>query len=149
VQGGLTATQLVALPIRLNGIQLGRPVEIAVDVERMRAVGLEVLCGDGATRFLPFAATLVRSDEISIASALVLLDESQVDFYRERARTARSLIGVPLRLGARRLGEVSDLVIAADGSIVALDLDGPEGSTRLEVDATVALELLRGGRAAA
>lgn len=77
---------LLSLPVRLHGIQLGRPVDVLIDERGERVVGLEVLCGDGARRFLPFAVARIRPDEIAVESALMLLDERDLDYYRARTR---------------------------------------------------------------
>jgi hypothetical protein len=79
-------SELLALPVRSHGIQLARPVDVLLDATSDRAVGLEVLCRDGARRFLPLPAADVRADEIAVESALILLDERNLDFYRERTR---------------------------------------------------------------
>ena len=79
-------TSLLALPVRLHGIQLGRPVDVLVDEFGERVVGLEVLCGDGRRRFLPFAVAQIGPDEITVESALMLLDERDLDYYRARTR---------------------------------------------------------------
>jgi len=88
-------SSLLALPVRMHGIQLGRPVDVLVDERGERVVGLELLCGDGARRFLPFAVAQVRPDEIAVESALMLLDERDLDYYRRRTR----------RLGESRLDD--------------------------------------------
>jgi hypothetical protein len=79
-------SSLLALPVRMHGIQLGRPVDVLVDERGERVVGLELLCGDGARRFLPFAVAEIRSEEIAVESALMLLDERDLDYYRPRTR---------------------------------------------------------------
>jgi hypothetical protein len=81
-----TVSSLLALPVRLHGIQLGRPVDVLVDERGERVVGLEVLCGDGARRFLPFAVARIRPDEVAVESALMLLDERDLEYYRARTR---------------------------------------------------------------
>lgn len=89
--GGRPASEVLALPVRMHGIQLGRPVDVLVDASDDRVVGFELLCGDGARRFLPFAVAEVRADEIAIESALLLLDERDLDYYRSRARKLSDL----------------------------------------------------------
>jgi hypothetical protein len=79
-------SSLLALPVRMHGIQLGRPVDVLVDQRGERVVGLELLCGDGARRFLPVAVAEIRADEIAVESALMLLDERDLDYYRARTR---------------------------------------------------------------
>jgi hypothetical protein len=70
----------------MHGIHLGVPVVALLDEHADRLLGFEVLCGDGARRFLPFAVAKLRPDEISLESALTLIDERDLDFYRGRSR---------------------------------------------------------------
>jgi hypothetical protein len=84
--GGRAVRELFALPVRFNGIRLGRPVDILFDREADRLVGFDVLCGDDVRRFLPFAVAEIRADEIAISSALLLLDEPGLTYYRRRTR---------------------------------------------------------------
>jgi hypothetical protein len=86
---GRAASELLSLPVRLRGIHLGTPVEALLDARIDRLLGFEVLCGDGARRFLPFAVARVQADEIAVESALTLIDERDLGFYR---RNSRSLV---------------------------------------------------------
>jgi hypothetical protein len=70
----------------MHGIQLGRPIEALLDARIDRLLGLEVLCGDGARRFLPFSVARVRADEIALESALTLIDERDIGYYRRNSR---------------------------------------------------------------
>jgi hypothetical protein len=83
---GRSARELLGLPVRLHGIELGRPVDVLVDLHANRVLGFEIKCGDEALRFLPFAVTELRPDELGLASALTLIDERDLDFYRRRSR---------------------------------------------------------------
>jgi hypothetical protein len=83
--------EVLALPVRLHGIQLGRPVDVLVDREADRVLGFEVRCGDEAQRFLPFAVARIGTDEIALDSALTLIDEPDLDFYRGRSRRPSDL----------------------------------------------------------
>ena len=83
---GRAAAELLSLPVRMHGIQLGTPIEALFDERADRLLGFEVLCGDGACRFLPFAVARVQADEITLESALTLIDERDLDFYRRRSR---------------------------------------------------------------
>jgi hypothetical protein len=103
-----SATELLQLPVELNGIRLGRPVDLLLDPAEWRAIGFVVLCGDESTRFLAFAAADLAEDAIDVPSALLLLDD--VEFYRDRSRSLRGLLG----------GELHDLLLAPDGSVEAL-----------------------------
>jgi hypothetical protein len=80
------AAEVLALPVRLHGIQLGRPVEALLDPSVDRLVGFEVQCGDGEHRFLPLSVADLGADEITIASALQLIDERELDWYRRHTR---------------------------------------------------------------
>jgi hypothetical protein len=79
-------SEILALPVRMHGIQLGTPVEALLDVTSDRLLGFEVLCGDGARRFLPFAVARLGEDEIALESALALIEERDVEYYRSNSR---------------------------------------------------------------
>ena len=87
----LPAGDLLRLPVRTKGIEIGRPVDVIVDPARSRALGFDVLCRDESHRFLPLTAAVIETDGISVSSALVLLAEDQLDFYRRRGRSLREL----------------------------------------------------------
>ena len=89
--GSLSAADTLQLQVRLRGIQLGRPIDALVDPDDDRVIGFEVLCGDDAKRFLPFAVADVRPDEIALESALILIDERDLDFYLRRSRRLSEL----------------------------------------------------------
>jgi hypothetical protein len=88
---GRRLSELLALPVRTRGIVLGHPEEALVAAAEPRIVGFELLCGDGARRFLPFAVAQLGADEIAVESPLLLLDEDGLDYYRERTRRLRDL----------------------------------------------------------
>ena len=71
---GLSAESLLQLPVRVRGIQLGRPVDVILDAQGARALGLDVLCGDDTHRFLPLAAVEVGEDHLAVSSALKFSD---------------------------------------------------------------------------
>ena len=83
---GRAVSELLSLPVRMHGIQLGRPVDALLDAHVDRLLGFEVLCGDGARRFLPFAVAKVQANEIALESALTLIDERDIDYYRRNSR---------------------------------------------------------------
>jgi hypothetical protein len=74
-----------------------------------------VLCGDGSSRFLVFAAVDLRDGAIDVRSALMLLED--VEFYRDRSRSLRDLLG----------GEFRDLLLAPDGHVEALVVERESG----------------------
>ena len=119
--GSRSATELLQLPVQLHGIRLGRPVDVLLDLEDWRALGLVVLCGDEGRRFLVFAAADLQDDAIAVPSALLLLED--VDFYLARSRTLRSLLGGAVVNGRHGLGELRDLLVSPDGSVEALVVD--------------------------
>jgi hypothetical protein len=66
-------------------------VDALVDPATGRLLGFEVLCGDDAQRFLPLAVVELRADEIGVGSALALIDERDLGYYRSRARSINDL----------------------------------------------------------
>ena len=133
----LSGDALLALPVRLHGIQLGRPADLLLDREVVRAVGLDVLCGDKVLRFLPLPTAAVSEDGITIHSPLVLLQEDELDFYRARTFALSSLRGRPVQRHGREVGKLRDVVVAPGGELVAAIIDTGAGSTRLPFDGTL------------
>jgi hypothetical protein len=88
---GRSAAELLSLPVRLHGIHLGTPVELLLDEHADRVLGFEILCGDGNYRFMPFAVADVRVSELALESALMLIDERDLAFYRRHSRRLRDL----------------------------------------------------------
>jgi hypothetical protein len=88
---GRSVSELLALPVRLHGIELGRPVDAFVDPTGERLLGFEILCGDGAHRFVPMVVVRLERDELAVESALTLIDERDLDFYRSRSRRLAEL----------------------------------------------------------
>lgn len=128
--GSRSAVELLLLPVRLQEIRLGRPVDVLLDAESWRVLGFVVLCGDETERFLAYAAADPRQGEIAVTSALLLLDD--VDFYRSRSRSLRGLLGGAV-VGARdELGVLRDLLIAPDGTVAALLVEQDEAMCELE-----------------
>jgi hypothetical protein len=112
---GLHGQELLRRPVRLRGIELGRAVDLILDPTGQRVVGFEVLCGDGAHRFLPLSAAEPHADQIAVRSSLTLLDAGELAFYRERGTT----------LTALQVDELEDVVLGDDGRVAArLPRDG-------------------------
>jgi hypothetical protein len=88
---GRTASELLSLPVRMHGIYLGKPVELLLAEHADRVLGFEVVCGDGAHRFLPLAVADVRADELAVESALMMIDERDLDYYRRHSRRLAEL----------------------------------------------------------
>ena len=123
--GSRSATELLHLPVRLNGIRLGRPVDVLLDSEEWRALGFVVLCGDESLRFLVFAAATPRDGALEVTSAFLLLED--LGFYRDRSRSLRGLLGGVVVNGGGELGELRDLSLQPDGIVEALVVEGNEG----------------------
>ena len=134
---GRSAAELLQLPVRLHGIQLGRPVDLILGADGLRALGFAVRCGDEVHRFLPLAAADVGDDEISVGSALFLLDEAQSSFYRRNGLTLRALLGAVVEQGGRPRGALRDLVVGEGGAVTALVVDIGGRRANVAVDETV------------
>ena len=114
--GSLSAAASLQLPVRMRGIQLGRPVDILLDPAAWHVLGFVVLCGDESRRFLPYAACQVQPTEIAVGSALMLLEDA--GFYEERGTTFRSLLD-----GTVQGGVLRDVLIGAGGAVTQLELE--------------------------
>jgi len=86
----VTGVELLNKRVVLDGIQLGRVVDVLLDESGERPIGFDVLCRDGTHRFLPYATALLGGDEVEVGSPLVLLGRDQLDFYRRHGRPLRS-----------------------------------------------------------
>jgi hypothetical protein len=75
----------------MRGIELGRVVDVILDQEGERPLGLDVLCGDGVHRFLPVAAARFDGEDVEVDSPLTVLGNDQLEFYRSHGRGLRSL----------------------------------------------------------
>jgi hypothetical protein len=120
----LSADALLRLPVRLRGIAIGRPVDVILDLDGRRALGLDLLCRDETHRFLPLSAASVAADEIAVSSALTLLSADELAFYRRQARTLRDMRGARVRRGRRDAGRLQDVLIGADGEITDVVVEG-------------------------
>jgi hypothetical protein len=103
----LSGEELLQRPVRLRGIQLGRAVDLILDAAARRLLGFEVLCGDGEHRFLPVAAAEAFPDQIAVRSSLMLLNEEELDFYRQHGTT----------LTALRLDDPADVLLGHDWAV--------------------------------
>jgi hypothetical protein len=128
---GAYVGELLRARVRLHGIQLGRPVDVVLDREHRRALGFEVHCGDDERRFLPFSVAAIGRDTLSITSALLLLDRSELRFYTDRGATFASLRETPVERDGRPLGVLEDLRLTEDGLVTAVVVRTAKG--RVEV----------------
>ena len=126
--------ELLGLPVRLHGIQLGQPSDLLLDREGMRAVGIDVACGEEAHRFLPFPTAAITDEAITISSPLVLLEEDELAFYRSRAFALSSLRGRAVERKGSKVGTLRDVVITADGELSAVFVEIDEATERVPFD---------------
>lgn len=129
---GVSAERLLGLPVRVRGIELGRPVDLVLDREHTRVLGFEVLCGDDERRFLPLAVASVRESELEIRSSLGLLDEAELAFYTKRGSTFAALRGCGVVRARTLLGELVDLTLAPDGTIASVVVATPDGNQEVD-----------------
>jgi hypothetical protein len=131
--------ELLRLPLRLHGIQLGRSVELLLDRETSRAVGFDVLCGDEVRRFLPLPTAAVGDNELTILSPLVLLEEDELQFYRSRTFALGSFRGRPVERHGQVEGTLVDVAFGPDGTPVAVIVERDGRRERLPFDGTIRL----------
>ena len=120
--------ELLHLPVCVNGAELGRPTDLLVDLDRLRVVGLNVRCDQGAQRFLPLAAAKLSREQINASSRLALLDESA--YYSEHGASLRSLRGAAVDLAGRQVGTLADIVLRANGDVTRVVVKGESGRLR-------------------
>jgi sporulation protein YlmC with PRC-barrel domain len=121
------AEDLLRLPVRLRGIDLGYAVDVILDPQARRVLGLDVFCRDDSHRFLPLTAAEVGKDEIAVASALMLLAAEELAFYRKSASTLRLLRGALVQLNGENVGRLEDVTVSPDGTIAALIVNDGDG----------------------
>jgi hypothetical protein len=132
-----SAVELLSQGVRLRGLALGRAVDLFLDRDDLRVVGIEVLCGDDEHRFLPVAAAKLRVDEIAIGSPLVLLESAQVDFYRSRTFSFGSIRGRPVRRRDLSVGVLRDLRLDADLAVAAVIVEQDGRTDALPFDESI------------
>jgi hypothetical protein len=123
----LRGDAVLRLPVRANGIELGHPTDLIVDLVGGRALGIDVYCGDRRSRFLPLAAARIEQDGIAVTSALILLDDLGADFYRRRAAALRDLRGRDVERDGRLVGRLVDVVLEEDAALRALLVEDGSG----------------------
>lgn len=134
----LRTSGLVRRPVVYRDIRLGMAADALFDRAIRRLVGLEVRCGDGKDRFLPFPACEVRDGTIAVESALVLL-EGNLEFYRLDGCTFSELRDTPVVVGGDAVGTLIDLVVSAEGELARIVAASADGLRELEPGGAVAL----------
>jgi hypothetical protein len=138
--GGLPGEQLLRFPVRLNGLDVGRAVDLIIDPAHGRALGIDVLCRDEVHRFLPLAAAEVDDKEIRLSSPFALVDDTGFDFYRDRTSSLRSLKGRHVERRGRDLGELQDVLVSGEGKIEAFLVQSGDDSAEVPLDPEVSLD---------
>ena len=136
----LRSDEVLGLPVRLHGIQLGRPVDVLLDREDLRVLGFDLLCGDGVHRFLPLPTAVVGSEEITIRSPLVLLEEDELAFYQARSFGLASLRGAAVDRANPNGGLLKEIVFGRDGALTELLVDENAGETLVPFDEGVRID---------
>lgn len=113
--GSLSAVGALQLPVRLQGVELGRPVDLLLETETWRALGFVVRCRDESQRFLPYMASQPADEEIAVGSALMLLED--VAFYAKRGASFRSLLDGDVGGGILR-----DVIVSRDGIVTEIEI---------------------------
>jgi len=122
-----TTTQMFALE-QLDCCPCYHMRDLLVDLDRLRVVGINVRCSQGAERFLPLAAAELAGERINVASSLALLDESA--YYGEHGASLRSLRGAAVDLAGRPVGTLNDIVLRSDGEVTRVVVRGESGRLR-------------------
>jgi sporulation protein YlmC with PRC-barrel domain len=132
--------ELLRFPVRLDGLDVGRAVDVILDPGHSRALGVEVLCRDESHRFLPLGAAEFGDKEIRLSSAFALLDAAGFEFYRGRTSSLRSLKGTQVARRGRKLGELRDVLLSRDGEIEAFVVQSGDGSRAIAAEPGVKLD---------
>jgi PRC-barrel domain len=140
VRDPLSAEKLLRFPVRLDGLDVGRAVDLILDPSQGRALGLDVLCGDEVHRFLPLAAAEVGEDEIRLSSPFALVDDASFAFYRGKASSLRAIKGRHVARAGRDLGSIRDVLVSPAGEISAFVVDSGEEDTAVPVEPDVSID---------
>jgi hypothetical protein len=122
---------LLGRAVAFDDVRLGVCVDALLDHRLERLVGLDVLSGDTAHRFLPFPACEVQAAVIAVDSSLVLLDR-ELDFYRLGGRSFSDLRGLPVRRSGAHVGSLADLLVDDEGDVRTIVVSTPAGELELE-----------------
>jgi hypothetical protein len=135
----VSAENVLRLPVRLRGIQLGKSVDLVLDRLCRRVLGFEVRCGDEEHRFLPLSVAAVGREDVRVGSPLVLLEEGELRFYTRGGRTFRALRGTDVVHRGVARGRLSDFAFERDGTISSITVETATGTERVAYDAFVEL----------
>jgi hypothetical protein len=134
----LRTGSLVGRPVVIGDVRLGAAVDVLLDRALTRVVGLDVLCGDGARRFLPLPACELSRERLVIESPLVLL-ERELDFYRSGGRTFSDVSGGTVTVAGNEVGTLADLLVGEEGDVARILVSTPGRELELEPGPDVAV----------
>jgi hypothetical protein len=140
VPSELSAEELLRLPVRLAGIDVGHAVDLILDPAQGRALGLDILCKDEVHRFLPLAAADVEDGVIELSSPFALVDDAGFEFYRDRTSSLRMLKGTHVAQSGNDLGALRDVVVSSAAEIEAFVVETEDGLERVPVGPGVLLD---------
>jgi hypothetical protein len=125
--------------VLLRGIKIGTPIDLVLDLEGLRVVGLELRCGDEVDRFLPYPVAQFEGESILLESPLQLVEDQDLAFYRRRGTSLRSLQGLPVAAAGREAGAFVDVLVGPGGTIAALSVEQEGELRRLPVSPSVTI----------
>lgn len=106
----LSAGGLIGRTVRWNGIRVATVADVLLDRDLGRAIGLEIDCEDGLSRFLPFAACELTDHSVGLLEPLALSEPETLGYY---AAKGTSLAGHLDR-------EFTDVFLDRDGDVVSV-----------------------------
>jgi hypothetical protein len=124
---GDRAGEVLTRAVRINGIDVGEPVDVLLDPDLGCVLGLEVHCRDGVNRFLPWLAGELDAGELSIGFPLALLDQPELAYYRERALALNVLRRLPVAGSNGGSSRIADVLVESRGRIRALVVEDGHG----------------------
>jgi hypothetical protein len=132
-----TGDELLALPVRLHGIQLAKPVDLLLDRDGLRAVGVDLDCRDQKRRFLPLPTAKIDDEQIAVLSALLFLEGDEVDFYRSRTVALSELRGGIVQRNRQEVGRLVDVIVGPGGELRGMLVDRHGRAVRMSYDGTL------------
>ena len=118
--GGLG--EVLNRPVRIRGIDVAEPVDVLLDPELRCVLGFEVHCRDGVNRFLPWLASELEPEQLSVELPVTLLDGPQLDYYREHSLALNALRRLPVAGLDGSAARVEDVIVDSRGLVQALVL---------------------------
>ena len=140
----LRVEALLGRPVLLRGINLGHVVDVLLNLEPLRAVGVEVRSPDGEERFLPLAVAELVESALHITSPFGLLDRGEAGFYRAGTVPWRLLRGTAAGQAGYDAGALADILLDSEGVARECVITTEDGGSRTAPAAAVRLAGPRG-----